>query len=491
MKTSNLIPILTLLCPTLLVHAEGQDRGFADLVKKVGGGVVNISTFARPKMPPRGFSNGMPGRGGPGAGPGGDPFRDFFEDFFGGRLPGPGPGANPPDAPPAPQKPQPFALGTGFIIDESGLILTNHHVIGGAEEVKIQLGENDDFTPAEIIGRDPELDVALLSIKVKDKLTPIPLGDSDRIEVGEPVLAIGNPLGYGHSVTHGILSAKERKAPELRLAKYLQTDASINPGNSGGPLINMKGEVIGINNAIDARAQGIGFAIPINLVKQILPQLKTKGSVSRGYLGISVGEFNEEMAAQLNLPKGVKGVLVAEVLPGEAAQKAGLKPYDVITSVNGQSVDSPLDLTSRITAVKVGDSAEVKFYRKGIEKTLKIKVGERPNGVTAGKSGGRPGSRPEKEKGVEESPLKAWGFEAEEGASKEVQVTELYYGKAASESGLQRGDIVVDVAGQEIHSVPELESALGSVKGKSVMIRVKRQGPGGESGILVLVLKKD
>ena len=487
--------MLALLCAPLPVHAEGQDRGFADLVKRVGGGVVNISTFARPKFARRGYPNGMPGRGGPGAGPGGDPFRDFFEDFFGGRMPGPGPHPESEDgtsgAPPAPLKPQPFALGTGFIIDESGLILTNHHVIGGAEEVKIQLGENDDFTPAEIIGRDPELDVALLSIKVNTKLTPIALGDSDRIEVGEPVLAIGNPLGYGHSVTHGILSAKERKAPELRLAKYLQTDASINPGNSGGPLINMKGEVIGINNAIDARAQGIGFAIPINLVKQILPQLKTKGSVSRGYLGISVGEFNEEMAAQLNLPKGVKGVLVAEVLPGEAAQKAGLKPYDVITSVNGQSVDSPLDLTSRITAVKVGDSAEVKFYRKGIEKTLKIKVGERPNGVTAGGPGGKPGSRLGKEKGAKESPLKAWGFEAEEGESKTVQVTELYYGKAAAESGLQRGDIVVDVAGQEIHSVSELESALARVKGKSVMIRVKRQGPGGESGILVLVLKRD
>ncbi|MBU6154040.1 MAG: trypsin-like peptidase domain-containing protein [Bdellovibrionales bacterium] len=478
-------------------HSQVPERGFAELVKKVGGGVVNISTFARPKLFRRGLPGGFQGPMDPN-----DPFRNFFEEFFGGRIPGPRP-----EAPPQtrPQKSQPFALGTGFVIDESGLILTNHHVIGGAEEVKIQFNEDDEFVAAEIIGRDPELDVALLSVRSKAKLTPIPLGDSDRIEVGEYVLAIGNPLGYGHTVTHGILSAKERKAPEMRLAKYLQTDASINPGNSGGPLLNMRGEVIGINNAIDARAQGIGFAIPINTVKQILPQLKTKGTVSRGYLGVSAGELSEEMASELQLPSGTKGVMIAEVIPGEAADRAGLKPYDVITSVNGEKIASPIDLTTKITSVKVGDSAEIRFFRKGKEKTLKVKLGERPSQLAAGEQVSP--STPEKKKKPSDSPIKEWGFEAEEMSEslarefglpldnakkiKGVVVTDLAFGKAAAESGLNRGDLILDVGGREIKSLSDLEEALRAVKGKSTMVRTRKLSPNGDGSVSVIVLKKD
>jgi serine protease Do len=474
------------------------ERGFSELVKRVGGGVVNISTFARPKIqrrsPPGGFQGPMDPN---------DPFRNFFEEFFGGRMPGPRSETPPPQA--RPQKPQPFALGTGFIIDETGLILTNHHVIGGAEEVKIQFNEDDEFVPAEIIGKDPELDVALLSVKSKGKLTPIALGDSDRIEVGEYVLAIGNPLGYGHTVTHGILSAKERKAPEMRLAKYLQTDASINPGNSGGPLLNMKGEVIGINNAIDARGQGIGFAIPINTVKQILPQLKTKGSYSRGYLGVSAGEVSEEMASQLELPKGTKGVMVAEVIPGEAADRSGLKPYDVITSVNGEKVAAPIDLTTKITAVKVGDSVEIRYFRKGKEKTTQVKLGERPRQLSD--LSGEESPVPEKKKKPSESAVKEWGFDAEElnetvarefgipaesgKKMKGVVVTDLAFGKAAAESGINRGDLILDVGGREIKTLANLEDALRAIKGKSTMVRTRRLSPGGDGPVNVIVLKKE
>jgi len=503
-KTKALIaacPFFLLLSLNLPFRAFSQapERGFSELVKRIGGGVVNISTFAKPKLPRRGPPNGFQGPLDPN-----DPFRNFFEEFFGGRMPGPR-GESPPPPQGRPQKSQPFALGTGFVIDESGLILTNHHVIGGAEEVKIQFNEDEDYIAADIIGRDPELDVALLSVKTNKKLIPIPLGDSDRIEVGEYVLAIGNPLGYGHTVTHGILSAKERKAPEMRLAKYLQTDASINPGNSGGPLLNMRGEVVGINNAIDARAQGIGFAIPINTVKQILPQLKTKGTVSRGYLGVSAGEVSEEMAAQLELPAGTKGVMVAEVVPGEAADRAGLKPYDVITSVNGEKVTSPIDLTTRITAVKVGDSAEIRFFRKGKEKSLKVKLGERPRQFAGDEPAPRPGA--ERKNKSRESAMKEWGFEAEEmneslardfgipsDAAKKIKgviVTDLAFGKAAAESGLNRGDLILDVGGKEVKTLSNLEEALRSVKGNSIMVRVRKPAPQGDGPVNVIVLKKE
>ncbi len=493
-----LFAMVILSTPLPPAFSQSTERGFSELVKRVGGGVVNISTFARPKFQRRSPPGGFQGPIDPN-----DPFRNFFEEFFGGRMPGPRPDTPPPQT--RPQKSQPFALGTGFIIDESGLILTNHHVIGGAEEVKIQFNEDDEFIPAEIIGRDPELDVALLSVKSKTKLTPIALGDSDRIEVGEYVLAIGNPLGYGHTVTHGILSAKERKAPEMRLAKYLQTDASINPGNSGGPLLNMKGEVIGINNAIDARGQGIGFAIPINTVKQILPQLKTKGSVSRGYLGVSAGEVSEEMASQLELPKGTKGVMVAEVIPGEAADRAGLKPYDVITNVNGEKVAAPIDLTTKITAVKVGESVEIRYFRKGKEKTIQVKLGERPRQLSD--LSGEEAPSPERKKKSSESELKEWGFEAEElnealardfgipGDSakkvKGVVVTDLAFGKAAAESGLNRGDVILDVGGKEIKTISNLEDALRAIKGKSTMVRTRRLSPGGDGPVNVIVLKKE
>ncbi len=483
--------LVVLLAALLPVSPSFAEVNYVELARKCGPGVVNISTFARPKIQrplgPRSPFGPSPE----------DPFRFFYEDFFGGRMPRPE--SNEPRAP-IPSKPQPFALGTGFVIDEGGLILTNHHVIDGADGVKVQFTEDDDYVPAEIIGRDPELDVALLSVKAKGRLSVLPLGDSDRAEVGEYVVAIGNPLGYGHSVTHGILSAKERKTPEMRLAKYLQTDASINPGNSGGPLINLKGEVIGINNAIDARGQGIGFAIPINSVKQILTQLKTKGSVSRGYLGIGVGEFNEEIAEQVGLPKGARGVLVAEVFKGQAAEKAGIQPYDVITRVNGEKIASPVDLTSRVTAIPVGGKAEITLFRKGKERTLSLQVGERPNPFV---SKGGEGSGKKSSKKASTDVFKEWGFEAQElnpevakslgipppedKDEKTIVVTGLEFGKPAAESGVQRGDVILDVAGKQIRGTTQLEDALKEVKGKSVLLRVKRFGPAGEATLVILL----
>jgi serine protease Do len=474
--------------------AQSLDRGFADLVKRVIPGVVNISTYAHPRMQPGNVY-------GYGSDAQNELFRRFFEEFFGGRVPPPRGQApqgrdddddgsqDSPNAPPsaAHGKAVPVALGTGFIIDANeGLILTNNHVVEGAEEVKIQFKEEEtDLVPAEIIGRDAEIDVALLKVKSKTKLTAIPLGDSDAIDVGEYVLAIGNPLGYGHTVSHGILSAKGRRNPEFRMGRYLQTDASINPGNSGGPLINARGEVIGINNAIDARAQGIGFAIPINLVKAILPQLKSKGSVSRAFLGVSAVDLTPDLAAQLNLDEKVKGVIVSDVQPAGPADRAGIKPYDIITSVNGSAIESASDLTLKIAGNPVGSSVKVNILRSGKPKILSVKLSERPNEFARSNKG-----KNSVEKGAG---FDAFGFRAAnviQGGNKTVVITDIAEGSPAADAGLERGDFILDVAGKEVHTTADLERSFKNTKAQSILVRVKRTDQNGNDFVSVIVLQK-
>ena len=461
------------LTDSAFAQGPSLDRGFADLVKRVIPGVVNISTYARPRMVP-GYGYPMGGQN--------ELFQRFYEDFFGGV----GGGGHPPQ-PYA--KSIPIALGTGFIIDAAeGLIVTNNHVVQGAEEVKIQFREEEtELAPAEIIGRDPELDVALLKVKIKSKLIAIPLGDSDLSEVGEYVLAIGNPLGYGHTVSHGILSAKGRRNPEFRMGRYLQTDASINPGNSGGPLINSKGEVIGINNAIDARAQGIGFAIPINLVKSVLSQLKSKGSVSRGFLGIGAADLTPEVAEQLGISSKIKGVLVSNVQAGLAADEAGIIPYDVITEVNGELINNSQDLTAKISSIPIGETAKIGIVRAGKPKNFNLKIAERPlvGGVISRPGKGGP---PKSGSGLDE-----YGFRAEDvilEGKKAVIISQIAYGSPAANAGLNRGDIILDLAGKEVHSVLELDRAIRQVRGPSMMIRVKRSDPMGNEFVSVVVLSK-
>ncbi|MBC7397313.1 MAG: trypsin-like peptidase domain-containing protein, partial [Bdellovibrionales bacterium] len=399
-------------------------------------------------------------------------------------------------------KAQPVALGTGFVIDAAeGLILTNNHVIQGAEEVKVQFKEEEtELIPAQVVGRDPELDVALLKVKIKTKLVAIPLGDSDAIDVGEYVLAVGNPLGYGHSVSHGILSAKGRRNPEFRVGRYLQTDASINPGNSGGPLINVRGEVIGINNAIDARAQGIGFAIPINLVKGVLAQLKTKGTVARGYLGVSAADLNPDIAAQLHMDPKLQGVVVSDVSAGAPAEMAGIRPYDVITSVNGEKITNSQDLTMKITSIPVGQNAKVEILRGSKPQILEVKVAERPvDGITsAGRNRGRrsgqgPGANADLStfgfRVVEVTPENAqsYGFPPGLIEQKALVVSSVEPGSAASNGGLNQGDIIMDVSGKAVRSTTELEKAFKSLK-SSAMVRVKRFDSAGNDYVAVVVL---
>lgn len=466
---------------------------FVNLSKKLVPSVVNISTLSTVK--------GQSGAGAPE-----DLFRRFFEDFFrqhGGGAGGPrgrGGEGDEEDLPPGhpgipggPKGPKAMALGTGFIIDPSGLILTNNHVVSEADEIKVYFTESPDEKPTdgEVVGRDPEIDIALIKVKTKRELSPVVFGDSDALEVGEYVMAVGNPFGQGHSVTHGIISAKGRLAPDFPLANYLQTDAPINPGNSGGPLVNLKGEVIGINNAIEARAQGIGFAIPINYVKKVLPQLKTKGTVARGYIGVLVNDLSPDVASKIGVKADLRAPFVTHVYPGEPAEKAGLKPYDVILEFNGKRIETPSDLIAAVTNVKVGDSVPMKVDRGGKEQILTIKVGQRP-GVQQLVEKERPKKNEKKKTRIETgmtletlTPDIARELGMTDN-SKGVVVTNIAYGGAADRAGLMRGDVILEVDRKSIKDADDFYSIVKEKK--SYLLRVRRPDPQGRDAFTVVIL---
>jgi serine protease Do len=392
-----------------------------------------------------------------------------------------------------------MSLGTGFIIDASGLILTNNHVVAGADEIKINFTEEADEKPTdgEVVGRDVELDVALIRVKTKRQMKPLELGDSDALEVGEYVAAVGNPFGQGHSITHGIISAKGRAAPEFPLAKYLQTDAPINPGNSGGPLLNLKGQVIGINNAIDQRAQGIGFAIPINAVKSVLAQLKDKGSVTRGYIGVLVNPLSPEVAAKIGAPADLVAPFVTHVYPGDPADKAGLRAYDVIVEFNGQRVKSFSDLIASVTLVPVGGTVPVKILRSGKNQTLSLTVTERPGSRPDRHERQRPGGKPEKKSKSATPPVET-GMQLEdlsEEAARELGlargtrgalVSLVAYGGPADQAGLMRGDLIVEADRKATRSVEDFYATVKEKK--SYLLRVRRVDAQGRDAFAVIVL---
>ncbi|MBI3019216.1 MAG: trypsin-like peptidase domain-containing protein, partial [Deltaproteobacteria bacterium] len=354
-------PVWTENSPSIPPSQDVSDiQIFVKISEKLNPTVVNIHTSQTVKTvsPFEGFEND-------------EFFRRFFDDFFGRQMP---------------RHPKNFkqqSLGSGFIISKEGYIITNNHVIEKADEIKVKLTETDKKSyDAKVIGSDKRTDIALLKIDPKGIDLPIaPLGDSEKIRVGEWVAAIGHPFGYGHTVSHGIVSAKERLFGEGTTHPYndfIQTDASINLGNSGGPLINIQGEVIGVNVATDARAQGIiGFAIPINVAKNIIPQLMEKGHAVRGFIGIQWYELTEDLVKYLKLTKGQEGVVVAEVVKGEPADLAGLKVYDVITEFNGKPIKSGRDLLQEVGKAQVGKSVSLKVLREGKEKTFTVTPIER------------------------------------------------------------------------------------------------------------------
>ncbi|MDP7417207.1 MAG: trypsin-like peptidase domain-containing protein, partial [Desulfobacterales bacterium] len=288
---------------------------FSDLAARVSSAVVNIRTVKTIKGGGRVFRQFRPGPHGKD-----DPFHDFFDKFFGEK-----------DQREFRQR----SLGSGFVIDKKGFIVTNNHVIENADKIKVKLKDGKEFD-AEIVGRDPNTDLALIKIESPNSLPVIELGDSNILKVGEWVVAIGSPFGLEHTVTAGIVSAKGRVIGSGPYDDFIQTDASINPGNSGGPLIDMAGKVVGINTAIIASGQGIGFAVPINMAKQIIEQLKESGEVSRGWLGVEIQPLSDEMAEYYGI-KDRKGALVVKTFPDDPAYKAGIRSKDIIIELNGMT----------------------------------------------------------------------------------------------------------------------------------------------------------
>lgn len=298
------------------------------------------------------------------------PFFDdpFFRDFFGHRF----------NTDRSERRPQ--GVGTGFIFDKSGLILTNEHVIRGATEIDVKISGFDKPVKATVVGSDPDLDLAVLRISVNKSLPVLKLGDSNKVAVGSWVIAIGNPYGLDHTVTVGVISAKERPVTiSNRLYKnLLQTDAAINPGNSGGPLLNTAGEVIGINTAVNATAQGIGFAIPIGTVQEVLDDLIKKGKVVKPYLGVVLQPLDEDLADYLGAPN-TEGALISYVAPGGPSDKAGLLKGDIITEINREKIKIPDDVTEYLKKVRIGESLVLQVFRSGEIKAITVKTGEKPN----------------------------------------------------------------------------------------------------------------
>ncbi|UCF91908.1 MAG: DegQ family serine endoprotease [Desulfobacterales bacterium] len=440
---------------------------FSRLAEKISPAVVNIRTVKTLKGGGpvfRHFNRGPWEKD--------QPFKDFFERFFGDEM--------------QREFKQP-SLGSGFIIDKDGYVVTNNHVIEDADQIKVRL-KNEEEYDAEIIGRDPNTDLALIKIKSARDLPVIPLGDSDQIKVGQWVVAIGSPFGLEHTVTAGIVSAKGRVIGSGPYDDFIQTDASINPGNSGGPLVNLQGEVVGINAAIIASGQGIGFAIPVNLAKGILAQLKDQGEVTRGWLGVAIQDLSPDMADYYGL-KDKKGVFVADVFKGDPADVAGIQTGDIIFEVNGQRVKTSRELTGLIAGIGVGEKVSIKAWREGREKTFEAQISKRDGEKIA--ATGR--SREKEEAGEEELGLRVSDLTPEIaqrfnlGETTGVIVIGVESGSKAAQAGMQIGDIIKEINHQATSTVKAYAGVLGKIKaGEAVQMFIWRKN----AGFLVIKLEK-
>jgi serine protease Do len=422
---------------------------FADLAEKLKPSVVNISTTKTVRS--SGFRSPF-GQGSPfGRNFGGD---DFFERFFG-------------DIPQRQFKQR--SLGSGFIISNDGYIFTNNHVVEQADKILVKLSDDKEYE-AKVIGRDAKTDIALIKIKANDSLPVVETGDSDKLRVGDWVMAIGNPFGLQQTVTVGIVSAKGRVIGAGPYDNFIQTDASINPGNSGGPLFNMEGKVIGINTAIVAQGQGIGFAIPINMAKTILPDLKAKGKVVRGWLGVSVQDISEEIAQNMKL-KDRSGALISDVFKGDPAEKAGLKSGDVVTEINGKTVKDTHELLLMIAVFRIGETIKVKIIRDGQEKVIPITIAERTEKAELASA---------------QRSSEAFGMSVQEitpeiaqhlglAIKKGLIVVDVQEGSVAEEVGIQPQDIILQVNKVKTTTMKEYQREIAKAEGKGgILLLIKR-----------------
>jgi serine protease Do len=422
---------------------------FSGLVKEARDSVVNISTvkiIRREQMFESPFGRD-------------DPFSDMFERFFGDRIP---------------RESRQTSLGSGFIIDKDGFILTNNHVVERTDEIKVMLANGTEYD-AEIVGRDPKTDLALIRIEAEEDLKPLPMGDSEELEVGDWVLAIGNPFAFNHTVTAGIVSAKYRNLGAGAYDNFIQTDASINPGNSGGPLLNTQGEVVGINSAIVSQSGGsigIGFAIPINMAKDLLPQLK-KGKVIRGWLGVMIQGITPELKESFEL-KEEEGALVSEVTLGGPADEAGIKEGDVIVTFDGKKIQEMSDLPMIVASTPVGKIVTVEVIREGKKKRFDVKIAELEEGIEEGET-------QEEEKRdlgmtvdeITPSMARQLGLSDERG----VVVVRVESNSPAEKAGIARGDVIREINREPVNDVETYKEKIRQhKKGDVILFHVKKQG---------------
>lgn len=422
--------------------ARPRPESFADLAEALSPSVVNIqverTTEAR--------------SGGP---------EDLLEEFFGRRQ--------------QPRQRRRFrseASGSGFVISSEGYIVTNNHVVDGADKITVLFRDGEE-SDAEVVGRDPKTDLALIKVEPGESVVAAPLGDSDKIRVGEWLMAIGNPFGLENTVTVGILSARERNINAGPYDEFLQTDASINPGNSGGPLIDMNGRVVGINTAINAAGQGIGFAIPINMAKALLPQLRENGSVTRGWLGVSIQRVTKPIAKSLDLEQ-TNGALVSQVFDDSPADRAKLKSRDVIVEFDGAAIEDVDDLPRKVASTPPGSEVDIVVLRDGKRKTLQAKLEVM--------------KQDDVELASREAPSFDWGFSVQEldpeiseqlglsASERGVVVTDVDPEGPAAEAGLRRRDVIVEANRVPTPGLEGLEKALHEDEERALLL--VRRGDG-------------
>ncbi|HEX2441902.1 MAG TPA: Do family serine endopeptidase [Methylomirabilota bacterium] len=435
-----------LQAPIIPVQMPLTTGTFAKVAEAIKPAVVNINTVSRS------------------TGGGRTPFEEFFGEEFFRRFFG--------DVPERiPQR----SLGSGVIIDPSGIALTNAHVVDKATEIEVITLDGSKHK-AKPIGLDKKTDLAVL--KLDDGKTKFPfarLGDSDRMQVGDWVIAVGSPFGLQATVTAGIISAKARQIGQGPFDDFLQTDAAINPGNSGGPLVNMQGEVVGINTAIVAGGSGIGFAIPSNMARKIYTELSTKGRVTRGWLGVSIQPLTSDLASSFGA-KDTKGVLVSDVMPDSPAGKAGLKPGDILLEFEGKRTETPSDLQRAVALASPGQESKVKVWRDGSEKTFEVKIGEAPDEREAqqrGSSKGTPSLLGMDVRPITPEVARQLNLRTSEG----VIVARVDEGGPAGEAGIQRGDVIREINRQKIRNTADFEKLTRETKEGDRLTVLLQRGP--------------
>lgn len=456
----GLVISLFLVLSSRPAAAYGPPDSLADLVDKLGPAVVNIYTTETVKAPITPYHYFFQDQ---------QDIPEFFRRFF--DVPPPRGGQQTPE-----REMKRTSLGSGIITSSDGYILTNNHVVENADKINVRLSTYEEHE-AKVIGRDPKTDVALIKIDTGKALPAVTFGDSDQLRVGDWVMAIGNPFGFEQTVTVGIVSAKGRSIGSETYEDFIQTDASINPGNSGGPLFDMNGRMVGINTAIFSRGGGnigIGFAIPVNMTVNVMNQLKTKGKVIRGWLGVMIQQVTSDIAHSFGLERPI-GALVGEITPGSPAQEAGIKPGDVIIEYNGKTIEQMNMLPAMVAQTPIGTKASLVIVRDGKQKTVTVTIGElKEEEQAAGAKEGETGHA----LGISVQPLTP---ELADTLSlkkdrKGVVVVDVEPGSRAEEVGIRRGDLIIEINRQPVANMNDYNRILDKAKGgKNILFLVLRE----------------